>query len=960
MIKFLEDLLYQKTKDSQSEILFAQWNYDKKVIPVALQAVSNLFPHYSLHDESHSITIINNIVRVVGKDNIIKMSAIDIWLILEAAYCHDIGMVVSSEKIAQALNSLKFIDFFKDLIADSKNGLHEFAIQFKIVDNKIKYKNDSFDIQLNDGIKFILAEYFRRAHAERSREIIIDPLRELSIVSPRGVIPPRIFKILGDICSSHTKDFEDVLNLPFCEVGIDIEDAHPKFVACLLRVGDLLDLDNNRFSEVMLRTLSRVPIDTLNHKSKHLSIESFRLDQDKIEIKAKCKDYDTANITQHWFNFLNSEISLQMINWNDIVPFKELCYLPTIGVLQVELADYEFIDGKNKPKFSVDTDKALDLLQGAGIYDSSSQCIREILQNSVDATLMRIWLEYSEKIDLSYPNSDDFIELKKKYPISVNIIKDAKDTIWQNWIIEIQDNGIGISTEDLKFLMKTGSSSKNKSKSSIVETMPVWLRPSGTFGIGFQSIFMLTDFVKIETKSFSDEQFQIIELNSPDSKKDGDILIQKKKTNHSIKPFTKITITYRTKLIPERYSYSIGRNHVSKIVKNYDPFINESLDIELAKIRDEVFEFSKKSYLPLDLYVEGKRIKLHETEEKIFQYYDKESFLELNVLNSGSWETITYYKNQIAENRMTFLFLAFEINIHKEKASEVLTLNRNKIKEDYGNDLFSQVLRASFKCITENFYKLFKTPEAEALGSMFLHYYSERDEVKDFDINDFNQWQNFEINLSDKKISLQKLLDITETLKLISINNSDSRIYDDLYSLRKKELTIEFSSGQSVHHYTQFLLERMKLKLNSVVKETDLGNHNREIIYSKKILKIEFKQIKDILINLKKGYSHTARKIIPCPEEFLELRIRSDARLPFVRSYGYDTFLGLPYPKMVSPFVEKQQDNEPKFFEVVLNEKLLKWVYDNRFDPKITLEEIKKGYEEFINKIDLDEINLIE
>ena len=39
-----------------------------------------------------------------------------------------------------------------------------------------------------------------------------------------------------------------------------------------------------------------------------------------------------------------------MINWNNIVPFKELGYLPTIGNLKVELLDYDFIDGKDKLK----------------------------------------------------------------------------------------------------------------------------------------------------------------------------------------------------------------------------------------------------------------------------------------------------------------------------------------------------------------------------------------------------------------------------------------------------------------------------------------------------------------------------------------------------------------------------------------------------------------------------------
>ena len=218
MIKELENLLYTKTLGKQSEILFAHWNYDKKIIPAALNAVSNLFPHYSLHDETHSETIINNIVRVIGFKNIEKLSAIDIWLILEACYNHDIGMVVSSEKLIEALNSNDFLNFFKDLQDDTKNGLYEFAIKFEIKDKKIKYKHNDLSLDFHDGIKFILAEFFRRKHSDRSKEIILNPSAELSLTTPRGVIPNRIFKILAEICSSHTKNFEDVMNLPFCEV----------------------------------------------------------------------------------------------------------------------------------------------------------------------------------------------------------------------------------------------------------------------------------------------------------------------------------------------------------------------------------------------------------------------------------------------------------------------------------------------------------------------------------------------------------------------------------------------------------------------------------------------------------------------------------------------------------------------------------------------------------------------
>ncbi len=158
----------------------------------------------------------------------------------------------------------------------------------------------------------------------------------------------------------------------------------------------------------------------------------------------------------------DSEISRQMINWNNIVPFKDFGYLPTIGDLKVELINYDYLDGKQKPKFSVDTDKALSLLQGAGLYEHSYQSFREILQNAVDSTLIRIWLKHNKDFSFQSPQDKEFLNIIKNYPVKISIIeKETKDKI-KKWEITVNDNGIGISTEDLKFLMKTGSSSKNR------------------------------------------------------------------------------------------------------------------------------------------------------------------------------------------------------------------------------------------------------------------------------------------------------------------------------------------------------------------------------------------------------------------------------------------------------------------------------------------------------------------
>lgn len=960
MIKYLEKLLYQKTEGTQSEILFAQWNYDKKIVPAALNAVSSLFPHYSLHDESHSITIINNIVRVLGKDKIENLSAIDIWLILEASYCHDIGMVVSNEKLIDALNSPEFIDFFIEIQQDKKNGLHEFAKQFKVEGRKIIYNSTVLNLELHDGIKFILAEYFRQRHSDRSKDIIINPEDELQLSTPRGVIPQRIFKILADICSSHTKNFEEVMALPFCEVGIDIEDSHPRFISCLLRIGDLLDLDNNRFSEVMLRTLSKIPTDTLKHKAKHLSIESFRVDNEIIEVKAKCFDYDTATITQHWFNYLNLEISQQMINWNNIVPYKDFGYLPTIGNLKVELSNYDYIDGKKRPKFSVDTDKALELLQGAGIYEGAYQCIREILQNAVDSTLIRVWLEHKDNLDLQTPNTKDFKSIVKEFPIRIEI--NEKEVIGENkiWEFSIIDKGIGLSSYDLTYLMNTGSSSKNRKKINLIETMPIWLRPSGTFGIGFQSIFMLTDQIIIETKSFFNEEFQSIELNSPNSIKDGGILLQKKKTSHKIKPGAKLIFEHKTKAIPDRWSIKSEHRNASRIAHNYDPFSHESLDIELGKIFDEIFDFSEKSYVPIELYLNNTKIPTNENEDK-FKYFDPENSLEMNFYlgNSESrWRAVTYYKNQKAENDLRVMFIGFELNIHSEKASEVLTLNRNKIKPEYNGILTKRFFSAAFKLIIANFNDIFPNEESKIIASMFLSYYSNNfDFLKDYDIKKFNQWQKMKISVGGKPMEMNKLLNSIDSVKLIN-DNRQHIAYGDTYDLKGKELSITLRGGSPSFDYTKFFLSKVSDLMSSVQKIDNTEKNIRTILFTKKkqASPVSDSDLRKIIINTKKN-SYSSRSIIPCSEKYFKLRLNDNAHESYVYHYRFDYYMTITYPKMLSPFISVEDENDNTNLELGLNQKLYDWVFRNRYDEKTTMDEIQKCYNEFIIEFKIEDLN---
>lgn len=971
MIKEIEELLYNKTLGKQSDILFAHWNYDKKIIPSALNAVANLFPHYSLHDESHSETIINNIVRVIGYENIKKLSAIDLWLILEASYSHDLGMVVSSEELIKALNSNEFIDFFKDLKEDSKNGLHEFADQFEIENNKIKYKHNELNLGFHDGIKFILAEFFRRSHSERSKEIILNPSRELSLSTPRGIIPNRIFKILADICSCHTKNFEDVMKLPFCEVGIDVEDAHPRFIACLLRIGDLLDLDNNRFSEVMLRTLSKIPIDTLNHKAKHLSIESFRADNEKIEVFAKCKDYDVANITQHWFNYLDSEISRQMINWNDIVPFKDFGYLPTIGALKVELVDYDYLDGKKKPKFSVDTDKALSLLQGAGLYEHAYQSFRELLQNAVDSTLIRIWLEHKDNYEFKTPQDSTFLDFLEQYPINILVIE--KEIIGEEklWEISIKDSGIGISTEDLKYLMNTGSSSKNRKKTNITDQMPEWLRPSGIFGIGFQSIFMLTDEVIIETKSFFNEEFQRIELNSPNSNKDGAVLIQKIKTNHSVKPGAKLTIKYKTPAVPTKWTIKGEQRNAMRIAHNFDPLSHESLDINLGMIIDEILDFEYASIIPIKLFINKEEYNFKNKENNFFNFFESKNSFEINFSTFMEGTSIsTFYKNQYVQNSLNrLLFLNLDVNIHKQKANQILTLNRNKIKSEAEKEIYNQILISSFEIITQQFDKIFIDDKAKEIASLFLEFYkSENDFLESFEISKFQQWKNFEIkNLSNgNDMKIYQILNDIITLEVIFSGENRQYPPNDFFTYIDKTLTIE-SSGQSVNSsISQFIFSKIENRISKIEDFEYADNGElKSIKFSLKLNPADFIPEGKYLTILQKSVSwnRSSRKIIPCLKKYNKLRLREDAFLPYLYHFKFSHSVDFIYPKMASPFVVEEFENEDSKnrynASIILNEKLYHWVFENRYETSTTREDIKNYYKKFTEEFSLEIVKSI-
>jgi hypothetical protein len=117
---------------------------------------------------------------------------------------------------------------------------------------------------------------------------------------------------------------------------------------------------------------------------------------------------------------------------------------------------------------------------------------------------------------------------------------------------------------------------------------------------------------------------------------------------------------------------------------------------------------------------------------------------------------------------------------------------------------------------------------------------------------------------------------------------------------------------------------------------------------------IKFKEIKSFLIK-HKNFSYGTRVKIPCHKKYNKLRLKNNANISWLWNI-YSNSINIPIPSMLSPYFSIKEAENSKL-EYRVNNKLIDWVYKNRYDETTTKEEIKTTYEQFRENINIDEIN---
>lgn len=569
--------------------LYELWKNAKFDLEKILQNVILSFPHYSLHDASHSQMIIRYIEAVLGEERIKLLKPTEIWLMLMSAYTHDIGMLISDKEIRSIWKDDKFKDYIEG-ISDSSDLYRYAQYILKPQGNRENLDLPSdWPVDVKMAVIYLTADYVRRRHPDRSRDIITSRFDNPPLCfdfSFLHFIKERIQLLLGKLASLHGASFDDIFTLEKCCQGMGQADdiVYPRRIAAFLRLGDLLDLDNKRFDENAYTLIGDVPVTTEAHRDKHASLEHFLVRDNKIEVAYDCPTEDAYLAASGWISYLKQETENLALRWNDIVS-DSFGSAPVVTSCKIKL-NGELIQGNALNSFKFTKDTIFELLQGANIYRNQFACLRELIQNADDASKLRLWEDLKAgnvKVDgFDKSNLNDLTpfditdKIRDRYPIDVVFQYDETE---KGFHVSVSDKGIGISDQQLKQMENVSSSwhMRADNKRSYAN-MVKWLTPTGAFGVGLQSVFQLTDTLRCETYPRNESAKEIIFRSK---KKGGRISKRNLVTNEAYRDGTIFTF-----FIPDdsfnHMTWSLG-GIFDKKINELDPFEYDDLDAEVIQ-----------------------------------------------------------------------------------------------------------------------------------------------------------------------------------------------------------------------------------------------------------------------------------------------------------------------------------------------------------------------------------------
>ena len=432
-----------------------------------LKDVRRTFGNYTLHDETHILNVLDAMGGLLGSQ-ITNLSVGELELLILAASLHDVGMVYTDEEKAEQYEDTE----------TCKKFLREYYPEF-------------LGSTVEDWTEDMQQRYLRTLHSERIAEVLNNKAwRELIYDKrPLKVVP---LSCIIEVCKAHGYNPSDIINNSDLD-DLSATDVSPLFCALLLRLADLLDFDDTRAPEVLYSYVGCNEKSMEEWKKHQASAGFFYPDTPSAEAlpyKARCTNPGVEHAIRDFLDWIEVElwncIKLQKYcrkDWQQKFPFPR-------AILRNEIESDGYMSGDFC--ITMDQTKILELLTGENLYDNRDVFVRELLQNAIDATLLRA------KMD------SDFIPEKAR--IDFWEWNDKDGNIW----FRIDDEGTGMTMGMLqRYFLKVGNSyySSSEIETDLREHNQMGKYHSiSRFGIGFLSCFLNGDYAEVSTLYFDPDK----------------------------------------------------------------------------------------------------------------------------------------------------------------------------------------------------------------------------------------------------------------------------------------------------------------------------------------------------------------------------------------------------------------------------------------------------------------------
>jgi molecular chaperone HtpG len=467
-----------------------------------LSYIPETFPHYTRHTVQHSEEIISQISKLMFDDEserpTIKITPVEAYVLIAAAYLHDTGMVAADTEKLEIITSN---EEWKRWISDG--GAAKRWSEIAEIRNSKSLAEEARNFVADLQTRFLLAEFIRRQHHLRASDVIKQHEANLGRFAFND---QSLMRTIADVCISHgLRDFELEDNERFPE-SRDIQGykVNVRLMAILLRLGDLLDMSYDRACPLLLNATSPIPADSLAHWTQYQRITHRSTSPKRIEITAECERQEEHRVLQDWCQWIVDEVENASVlmsrseshsRWQP--PLAKMGDGETIKIRPAAGATYI----PSSWTFEMDKEAVLQLLI-KDVYQNPLIFIRELIQNALDANRSQMYIDL-RRDGLSEPEYPTEVEQNRRdrYPVKVTlesrlIPNDLSGEMEYKQFLIVEDYGIGMDREVIeRYFLQIGRS---------YYTSEAFRRhfsfiPTSRFGIGFLSVFAVSDWVTIDT-----------------------------------------------------------------------------------------------------------------------------------------------------------------------------------------------------------------------------------------------------------------------------------------------------------------------------------------------------------------------------------------------------------------------------------------------------------------------------